>query len=312
MKKNLFMTVLILSLFLLGCGNGNTPANNETKPPVDKKVPEHQTISETRPKETSAPETEAETSVIVEDNESIQEQVVFDQNDIKITAKQLDEGFSGPEISFLVENNSNETIVVQARNTSVNNYMIDAIMSIDVAPGKKANGAMSFIDKYLADCGIDKIQTIEFNLHIFNDDTLDTISDTDLISLTTSNSTYEQVYDDTGDVLYDENNIKIVYKGISEDGLSPQAMLYIENNTEQNITVQIRDESINGFMISGIFSSEISKGKKALSGISFLDTYLEENGITEIETIELKFHIFETESMTAIKDTEVITINAKQ
>lgn len=310
MKREFTMVVgcVLLSATLIACsGNGSTDETVLYKSIADQRaIEDNETTASNETIILDDLETESLSAEV-----SLQEQIVYEHGGIKITAKELTEDFSGPKINFLVENSTDQEIVVQARESSINGYMLDPIMSIHVAPGKKANDSMSFMIGDLEACGIEQIQTIEFNLHMFDDASGDTIVDTETITLSTSLTSYEQTYDDSGEILFEENDIKIVYKGIVDDGISPKVMLYIENNSGQNITVQTRDESVNGFMISGVLSSHVTNGKRALSGISFLDSYLEENDIVEIETVELKFHIFNTETSEVIKDTDTITINIK-
>lgn len=61
--------------------------------------------------------------------------------------------------------------------------------------------------------------------------------------------------------------------------------------------------------MDSIFSSEITAGKHAIDSITFMSSELEENGIDTIESIELSFHIFDTESWDTIADTAPVTIN---
>jgi len=85
--------------------------------------------------------------------------------------------------------------------------------------------------------------------------------------------------------------------------------LYIENNTDKAITVQARDVSINDFMVDPVFSCEVISGKKAFDTITFMESDLTDNGITDINDLELKLHIFDTETWDTIKDTDIIKIS---
>ena len=128
---------------------------------------------------------------------------------------------------------------------------------------------------------------------------------------TSSVDSYAQSYDDSGEIIYENEGIKIVSKGISEDSsfMGPSLILYVENNTENAITIQSRDVSINGFMVDPIFSCEIMSGKRAMDSITFMSSDIEENQIGSIDEIELSFHIFKTDGWDTIQDTEPVTIN---
>ena len=77
------------------------------------------------------------------------EQEIFKQDGITVTATGLNEGSMGPEVSVLIENNSEKMYTVQVRNSAVNGYMLEPMISEEVAPGKKANGAIKYLKKYL-------------------------------------------------------------------------------------------------------------------------------------------------------------------
>ena len=61
--------------------------------------------------------------------------------------------------------------------------------------------------------------------------------------------------------------------------------------------------------MSAIFSADIMPGKKAVDAITFLDSDLEDNGITNIEDVEVSFNIFNTDSWDTVVDTDVVTIS---
>ncbi len=112
----------------------------------------------------------------------------------------------------------------------------------------------------------------------------------------------------SGKVLYDENGVKIVYTGNHQDEHEFYLDLYIENNIGYDIEVQVRDVSINGYMIEPSFSSSIADGKKINDDIDFRLSDLEKNGISIPTEIELKFHIFDWDSWESRFDSNVVKI----
>jgi hypothetical protein len=229
--------------------------------------------------------------------ESLEEQVVLDENGIKITAKGLDkDGLLGPEVKLLIENESGKDVTVQARNVSVNGYMMTTSMSADVVNGKKANDELIIMANSLEKAGISTIADIEFSFHVFETGKYTgSLFDSDLIQLKTSAAdSYEYTFDDSGDVVYDEDGVKIVVKGLSESDsvFGPGIIVYAENNSDKNVTVQVRDVSVNGFMVDPVFSADIGAGKHAVDSITFMSNNLDENEIDKIKDVELSFHIF--------------------
>lgn len=229
--------------------------------------------------------------------ETLEEQVVLDENGVKITVKGLDKDSDilGPEVKLLIENESGKDVIVQARNVSVNGYMVDDIFSADVVNGKKANDGLTIMESSLEKAGISTIADIEFSFHVSEAHSFDSLFDSDIIKLKTSAAdSYKYTFDDSGDVVYNEGGVKIVVKGLSESDsiFGPGIIVYTENNSEKNVTVQVRDVSVNGFMTDPIFSADVAAGKHAIDSITFMSYKLDENGIDNVKDVELSFHIF--------------------
>ncbi len=110
--------------------------------------------------------------------------------------------------------------------------------------------------------------------------------------------------------LYEDENLKITYKGITYEASRTNLNLTIENYSNEGITVQVRDVSVNGIMVKPIFSCDIVGGKKANDGISFRN--LEDEGIEKIESIEFYFHVYESKTHDKIVDTDPITIDISE
>lgn len=300
MKKKIKLLAVVLCLLLfatMALGSGSSGSGEDKE------------ISDVSSGASSTEETSTED---ITTEITIEEQVLYDENDIKITATGLEDSWLGTELQILIENNSSQSITIQARNANVNGYMVPTVMSADVAAGKKANDSLTFETSGLKECGIDNIATMEFLFHIFDSESWDEIVDTDVITVETSIAeSYTQAYDDSGEVLVDTDGIKIVGKGLSaEDSFwGPGVILYIENNSDQNVTIQVRDVSVNGFMVDSSMSEDVVAGKKAMSAVQFFSTDLEENAIDDITDVELYFHIFNLESWDTIFDSDVISIS---
>lgn len=255
--------------------------------------------------------TETQGNGVSAEDVTVTETVLVDESGVKITAKSLDvDGFMGPELKLFIENNSGKDLTFQSRKASVNGYMVDTMMSVDVVNGKQANDSLTFMNGKMELAGIEVIANMEFSFHIFTTEDWETYLDTQLIQLNTSVAdTYEQTYDASGEVAHEAEGLKIVVKGLSEDDiLGSSIIVYIENNTGEDVTVQARDVSLNGLMVDPVFSCEVGNGKHAVDTITFLSSDLEENEITEIQNAELSFHVFTWENLETSVDTEAITI----
>jgi hypothetical protein len=114
----------------------------------------------------------------------------------------------------------------------------------------------------------------------------------------------------TEQVLFEQSGIKLTLKGLKNGILGPELTVLVENDGSLPVTVQTRDVSVNGFMMNSVlFSADVVAGKKNNSSITFMSIELEENGIETIETIELFFHVFNSESWDTVFDTDTFVIN---
>ncbi len=297
MKK--LLCIILAALLVLSFAACVSPSDSDIQKPLDVS-----TNNGDGSQKNEQPETQEAT---------ITETVLVDEAGVKVTAKRLEtNGFFGPEVKLLIENNSGKDLTFQCRNASVNGYMAETMMSVDVVNGKKANDALTFLSTDLEACGITTIADMEFSFHIFTTADWEDYLDTPQLQLKTSAAeTYEYTFDDSGDVAYEGNGVKVVVKGLSEDDsiFGPGIIVYIENSSDKDITVQTRDMSVNGFMVNALFSSDVLVGKHAVDAITFLSTELEENEITAIESVDLSFHIFDCAEWETIVDTDVVSMS---
>lgn len=290
MKKAKLAVALLAAIMLVGCGSEEVKDSN-----VKVETESNQEKNETATEKPKDDDVEKDDDTEKEDAEKEINKVLFDDDDLKVTFVSFSEGsIFGPEVKLQLENSSDENVTFQVREVSINGYMIEPIFSEEVAAGKKANSAMTFFETDLAENGIDQINTIELSLHIFESDSYDTIEDTETIKIILNEA--EDVKQEVqGETLLDKDGLKIINKGLEEDDFDDvELKLYIENGLKDSVTIQIRDCSINGFMIDPICSIDIEPGKKANDGIDFPSWELEENDLEEddFETIEFTFHVF--------------------
>ena len=298
MKKILAVLFAIIMCFsMVACSSESTLTENGGQSKVDNtgNVAEEET-----------PEQEQEDLP-----STIEETVIYEKDSIKVTVTGLDNsGFMGPEIKMLFENTGDKDVTVQTRNCVINGYMINTMMSVDVAAGKKANDSLTLMESDLDEAKIGKLTDISFDLAIIDPTSFSTIDETELFLLNTSyTGKYTQEYDDSGTVIYEANDIKIISKGVEADDIFGQSLnLYIENNSENTIIIQSDSVSVNGFMINAMFSSTVLPSAKIIDDMTFMGSYLEENDITEIESIEFKIIVIDESDFSRIAESEPINL----
>lgn len=245
---------------------------------------------------------------------TIKEQVLVDQNNIIVTAKEyVTDSVWGDGIKLLVENNSGKDVMVGCNALIVNDYMITDLFASEIAAGKKSNEILYLSNSELKAAGIDTVGKVEIYFHVYDANTFDNIFDTDCITIQTSE--YENMDtkpDDAGTELYNEGGIRIVGKAVDENSFWGKAiLLYCENTSGKNVGISVDDMSVNGFMMSPFFSTTVYNGKKSIDDITIFSSDLEANGIESIREVELKFHIYDADSYSTIEDSASIKFFAK-
>lgn len=108
-------------------------------------------------------------------------------------------------------------------------------------------------------------------------------------------------------LIYQDENIIVTYNGISGKENSYDINFVIENLSDKTLIIQVRETSINGFMVNPICSIEIAPGKKAIDGMTIRSTDAENHPMSTVENIETKFHIY-TDDWEIRYDTENVVI----
>ncbi len=244
---------------------------------------------------------------------TIEEQVLWDVDGVKITATGLDEdSIWGTQVKVLVENNSDKDIGISTDAVIVNDFMISDLTSMTVTAGNKSNENITLFSTGLNAAGIENIGKIEMYMHTFDPESYQTIDKSDCITISTSDADKaDSTANIDGTTLYEKDGIKIVGQYVDENSFWGSAVLvYIENNSDKNIIVQTDDIAVNGYMITGIMSSTVYSGKKTFDSITLLSSSLEENGITSIDDIETNFKILD-ENFSTIDESGKVKFSVK-
>lgn len=111
--------------------------------------------------------------------------LAVDQNNVKIYVLKLKDvdSFWGADVTVYIENNSNFPITIQARDVSINGFMIDPTFSSKVMPGKKIYDELSFFESDLKDNDIADITEIELKFLVFNSDSWKDIFETKILNI---------------------------------------------------------------------------------------------------------------------------------
>ena len=305
------ISICTIAALLTGCSSS---APSETKDIVQEEKTEGKTQTEDKKTEEGSSEENAAAEKSEGVDVSIEEQVLVDQDGIKITALEyVKDSIWGDGIKVLIENETDKDVMVGCNALIVNDYMINDLFASEVAAGKKSNETIYLSSSELKAAGIDTVGRIEIYFHVYDSDSFDNIFDSDCVTIETSAiDSIDTTANDEGTELYNDGGIRIIGKTVDENSFWGTAiLLYIENQSGNNVGISVDDLSINGFMLTPYFSTTVYDGKKCIDDITIMSSELEENGIESIDEVELKFRVYNSDSYETIAESDPITFSAK-
>lgn len=110
-------------------------------------------------------------------------------------------------------------------------------------------------------------------------------------------------------VLLDNSGIVIKAVEMIEDSIwGPGVKLYIENNSDKNVSIYCDAVIVNDYMISDLFSASVAAGKKTNENLNLFSSSLKAAGIDNIGKIELYFRISDDDTYDTIYKSDCVTI----
>lgn len=278
-RKGLALLLITVMMAATGCSSAKDARTEEPET-----ISQDETSAESSSTETS--EDSADDSDTIDTDSTkmfssraqIEETVLFDEKDIKITATELNYDNYNPKLMVTIENNTDKELEFISGSigygyNSVNGYMISgAYLNSTVAAGKKALESMVIHTDSLALCGITDIANIEVAFMVQDDD-YNEVLETGPIKIETSIAdTYDATADPYVDIMnqavgktigsykisqfeentiYDQNGVQIVSEGLLEGAASGDQILRLEanNTTEAPVILRVSDVSFNGLLV---------------------------------------------------------------
>lgn len=246
----------------------------------------------------------------------IEEQVVYDADGVTLTAVRLRyDPILGAAIRIKASNASSRSLLVQAETCAVNGYMMANDFSLSLAAGKTAEGELLIPYASLALAGADVIRSIEFSPVLMDPDSYKELRSCDpVLMLTTAvdaDQPYQPTYDEAGQKVYDDGNIRIVLKGIDRGRQIsdyPALIVYMFNGTDRAITVQVDSLLVNGYEMTAVMTATVMPGKGAVDKVEIFDMDLTEHDIHEIETAEVSFRIVDRSTWDTVARTDTVLV----
>lgn len=315
MKKRFTMLLAALMLLLPACGQG--AAEGSTPPPSGAPALPAQTDAPSQPAGEPAPG--------FDPTATLEETVLVDEGDVKITATGLKYTAYEVKVSLTLENNTDKNLSFRSGTmgyscNSVNGYMVDGgYLNADVAAGKKSNENISFDISELSILGLPDIADIELGFDIA-DDQYETYLQTGPRQLKTSAADgYDYAADtyraaildgglakalgftvdgDSGELQFDEKGVRVISQTLITNSSGDQALFVeVENTTGDAVFASVGDVAVNGLGVqSGTWSTDwVSPGKRRVVSMS-LSSMLEDSqratfGLEQIGTVSYSFGI---------------------
>lgn len=292
MKKLIFAILLCISLCLSGCVAYYIP---------DNEYPNNNLYPETQEN------IEQMKDIVINEN------LIYDNNGVKIYTKRAEQTDKTYNIYFYIENNSDLNLGFNAHsyainkvNTANNIYEMD----FDVSAGKKANGVLEIEKTVLKQLNISEIKCIDILFWAYDNDKMYKSFDTGQITIST----------DLDDGLYNFYSNESIYE---KDGISVKYInnndgkynFVLENNTTEYIDFDVENLTINDFTSSDkdydLMRVSALQGCYSYFTIIPSEEFLKINNIDVIEKIEFDITINPFESYKGNWKTETISIELK-
>lgn len=210
-------------------------------------------------------------------------------------------------VYMTVFNESEEDIIVGTDLLSVNGYMQQASFYADVPEGKAVQEALRLYTWELEEDGITDIGEIAFYLNIYEGDTYLEVARSELITITTDIAdSYEPPMAPNGLDLYAGDDVLLRLTSAADDYGAVELRLYMENLSEDTVSISTTGVYINGEMADGYVWENLRPDTCVAPTI-----YTGTEGITElaqIEEITLELRIEHLDGYEPIDSrTEIIT-----
>lgn len=308
MKKLIaLLLALVLMLSFAACGGEKkTGSDEEQKPTQSQNKTDEEKPEESKP-EASEPE-----ATIPTDDENNQDETPFteivvvdnEQCLIKITGIENDIMW-GYSLKVYLENKSaDQTYMFSVDDAAINGVQTQTLFATEVAPGKKANESLIFMED-MSEYGIGDFTDIElaFCVSDSEDWQADPVTEASVHVYPYGEDKATQFTREaqTSDLtLVDNEYVTAIVTGYEEDEIwGHTVQLYLVNKTDKTLMFSAGESSVNGFMIDALLADTVSAGRCAFGSLVLDGTAMEESGITEMEEIEFMLQVYDLDDMSA-------------
>ncbi len=297
MKKIISLLLIIsLAIFTLSCGDktkGSSEDNNTEKTTKDN----------SKDKVDKTKKTGGDSIVFPE----IKEQVIYDENDVKITvkaSKSINKGVGITEIPISIHNNSKNTLNVKMANFRINGitlYYKDSLFrKLNMAPGQSTDAKIYLNDDDFKMLKIKELGDIVLDIKVDSKELDKPFEKKDVEIVTSLSGKVKQEISKEGKELINQDGILlIVREKLYKKSLGPALEYYFENNSDTFVKIEMDGTYlINGVKVDSPFWIELDPNRKTITREFILEGKITEAGVKmPIKTIEYKIRAKDKERM---------------
>ena len=235
----------------------------------------------------------AKADVVQNDRDEFEDIIVIDDKQCQIV------------ITGIENKSTDKTYMFSVVDAAINGVQTDPFFATEVSAEKEANSDISFFDQELLTNGIGDFTDIElvFRVYDSNDWSADDVANVTVHIYPLGEekaAVFSREGQPTDITIVDNDNVSVIVTGYSIDDIWGYTMhLYLVNKTNMNLTFSADEVSVNGIMADPFWASTIGAGRVSFEAMSWFDSTFEENGITDVEEIEMKLRIYNSDDWSA-------------
>ncbi len=311
MRKHIAWLLAVILLFsFVGCGVDEQVIETNTAVPGESNNTtmegENDTAGGEKPTDSEDALTEFQELTVVDNDECT----------IRITSISEDDIWGYTVKAYLENKSAEKTYMFSVLGASINGVKNDPFWASEVAPGKKANESITFMTAELEENGVTDVTDIcmTFRVYDSNDFMADPVAEetVNVYPMGVEKATRfvrENAPEDQ--ILVDNEFVTVIVTGYSNDSLwGYSANVFVVNKSDKAIMCSVDEVSVNGFMVDPFWAASLEPDTCSFETITWMSESLEENGITEVETIEFLLRVYQEEDWFAEDFAkEFITLN---
>ena len=223
--------------------------------------------------------------------ETIEEQLLYEENGLKVTTAGLTAINDIPVLKLEIENTAGKAFCFHLMENAINDWewdaslctydeaeaTIDETYDLTVEDGGTLACGLDFANEYYYSlCGIKGVGKISFRLHVCDPDSGETFFCTPALELPTSlGADLPGTYADTGSLAYETGDVRIVMAGLNEEFDSAHALIYINNYSDVPVEISAENCTVNGQQVEAWFSAQVFPGRQCLAEMGFSEDFAE-------------------------------------